>query len=92
MQQAQFFVTENEGRILSNLEREAHGRQTTKVVENVVIIDIAQALGMDSERNRLGLSQQIQLLKDDLWDSNDDNDLHILHSLDPIKQQSIIHL
>lgn len=82
MQQAQFAVTENEERICSTLEKEAHGRQTAKAVQNAIIMDIARALGMDSERNRLELSQQIQLLKDDLRDSNDDNDLHILHSLE----------
>lgn len=82
MQQAQFAVTENEERVCSTLEKEAHGRQTAKAVQNAIIMDIARALGMDSERNRPELSQQIQLLKEDLRDSNNENDLHVLHSLE----------
>lgn len=82
MQQAQFAVTENEERVCSTLEKEAQGRQTAKAVQNAIIMDIARALGMDSERNRPELSQQIQLLKDDLRDSINENDLHVLHSLE----------
>uniref|UniRef100_A0A0D6R4B5 RING-type E3 ubiquitin transferase n=1 Tax=Araucaria cunninghamii TaxID=56994 RepID=A0A0D6R4B5_ARACU len=84
MQQAQFLVTENEERVCCTLEKEAQGRQTAKAVQNAIIMDIARALGMDPERNRTELSQQVQLLKNDLRDSTEANDVHILDSLERI--------
>ncbi|KAH9311648.1 hypothetical protein KI387_026683, partial [Taxus chinensis] len=84
MQQALFSVTENEERVCCTLEKEAQGRQTAKAVQNAIMMDIARALGMDLERNRTELCEQIQLLKNDLGDSDAENDLHILESLERI--------
>ncbi|XP_077233076.1 U-box domain-containing protein 43-like [Tasmannia lanceolata] len=83
MQLSQFRVTENEERVYCTLQKEAQGRQTSKAVQSAIIMDLARALGTDSE-NYLELAEQIKLLKNDLAGSNSVSDRRILISLERI--------
>ncbi|CAN6469850.1 unnamed protein product [Victoria cruziana] len=65
MQLAQFKVTENEERVYSTLQKEVLGRQSTKAVQSAIIMDLARALGIESD-NHGELARQIELLKKDM--------------------------
>ncbi|OAY62511.2 U-box domain-containing protein 44 isoform X1 [Manihot esculenta] len=83
MKQAHFRVTENEERVHRILEKEAQGKQTTKAVQSAIVMDLARALGIDSENNAQ-LAEQVRLLKCDLALSNSVLERRILVSLERI--------
>ncbi|XP_042509189.1 U-box domain-containing protein 44-like [Macadamia integrifolia] len=81
MKQPQFRVTENEARVYCTLQREGQVRPTTKAVQSAIIMDLARALGTDSE-NHAELAEQIKILKKDLVRSNSISERRILMSLE----------
>lgn len=83
MKQAQFRVTENEERVYCTLQKEGQGRQTSKAVQSAIIMDLARALGIDSN-DHAELSEQVKLLKNDLTRSNSVPERRILMSLEKI--------
>ncbi|KAI8574025.1 hypothetical protein RHMOL_Rhmol01G0321900 [Rhododendron molle] len=83
MKQAQFKVTENEKRAQLMLQKEGQGRPTTKAVQSAIIMDLARALGIDSN-NHTELSEQVKLLKEDIARSNSVSERRILTSLEKI--------
>ncbi|XP_058110260.1 U-box domain-containing protein 44-like [Magnolia sinica] len=89
MQQAQFKVTENEERVYCTLQKEAQIRQSSKAVQSAIIMDLARALGMDSEKHA-ELAEQIRLLKLDLAGSNPVSDRRILISLERIFESWLV--
>ncbi|OUZ99113.1 U box domain [Macleaya cordata] len=83
MKQAQFSVTENEERVYCTLRKEVDGRQTSKAVQSAIMMDLARALGTDSE-NLSELQEQIKLLRIDVAGSNSIAERRILISLERI--------
>lgn len=83
MKQAQFQVTENEKRVQLMLQKEGLGRPTSKAVQSAIIMDLARALGIDSN-NHIELSEQVKLLKEDIARSNSVSERRILTSLEKI--------
>ncbi|KAK9279387.1 hypothetical protein L1049_013066 [Liquidambar formosana] len=83
MKQTQFQVTENEERVHCTLQKEGQGKQTTKAVQSAIIMDLARALGIDSD-NHAELSEQVKYLKNDLTHSNSLPERRILISLERI--------
>ncbi|XP_043701306.1 U-box domain-containing protein 44-like isoform X2 [Telopea speciosissima] len=81
MKQPQLRVTENEERVYCTLQKEGQGRPTTKAVQSAIIMDLARALGTDSE-NHAELAEQIKILKKDLARSNSVPERRILMSLE----------
>lgn len=76
-------VTENEKRVQLMLQKEGQGRPTTKAVQSAIVMDLARALGIDSN-NHTELSEQVKLLKEDFAHSNSVSDRRILTSLEKI--------
>lgn len=76
-------VTENEKRVQLMLQKEGQGRPTTKAVQSAIIMDLARALGIDSN-NHTELSEQVKLLKEDIARSNSVSERRILTSLEKI--------
>lgn len=83
MKQAHFTVTENEERVYCTLQKEGEGRPTKKAVQSAIIMDLARALGIDSN-DLLGLKKQVKLLKTDLESYNNVSARRILVSLERI--------
>ncbi|KAL5995568.1 hypothetical protein ACLOJK_025632 [Asimina triloba] len=83
MQHAQFKVTENEERLFCTFRMEEQIRGTSKAVESAIIMDIARALGLDSDKHA-ELAEQIRLLKDDLNRFGSVSDRRILNFLERI--------
>ncbi|KAK4606073.1 hypothetical protein RGQ29_000375 [Quercus rubra] len=83
MKQTQFTVTENEERVHCTLQKEGQGRRTSKAVQSAIIMDLARALGIESD-NYSELSEQVKLFKDDLTRSNSISERRILVSLERI--------
>ncbi|KAL8140914.1 hypothetical protein V2J09_006935 [Rumex salicifolius] len=83
MKRAQFTVTEIEDRVCSTLQREGLGKPTTKVVQSAITMDLARALGVDS-RSYAELSEQVNLLKNDLARSDLVSERRIMMSLQRI--------
>lgn len=83
MKQAHFTVTENEERVHCTLQKEGQGRPTKKAVQNAIIMDLARALGIDSN-DLHGLKEQVKLLKNDLECSSSVTARRILLSLERI--------
>ncbi|KAF3779042.1 U-box domain-containing protein 44 [Nymphaea thermarum] len=76
MQLAQFKVTENEERVYCTLQKEVLGRHSTKAVQSAIIMDLARALGIESD-NHGELARQIDLLKKDMTGSVTPSDRRI---------------
>lgn len=76
-------MTEIEERVHYTLAKEGQGRQTSKVVQSAIVMDLARALGIGFN-NHAELSDQIKLLKDDLVDSDLLLERQILTSLETI--------
>ncbi|KAL3518052.1 hypothetical protein ACH5RR_020641 [Cinchona calisaya] len=83
MKQAQFRVTENEERVYSTLQKEGQGRQSSKAVQSAMVLDLARALGIDSN-NYMALSNQVKLLRNDIGNSTSVSDRRILITLERI--------
>ncbi|KAF8397272.1 hypothetical protein HHK36_016184 [Tetracentron sinense] len=83
MKQAQFRVTENEQRVYCTLQKEGQGRPTSKAVQSAIIMDLARALGTDSD-NHAEIADQIKLLKNDLANSRSISERRIWMSLERI--------
>ncbi|KAH7542239.1 hypothetical protein FEM48_Zijuj02G0052300 [Ziziphus jujuba var. spinosa] len=85
MKQARFEVTKNEERVHFMLQKEGQERQakTSKAVQSAIIMDLARSLGIDPE-NQTELSEQINLLKNDLARSSSLSERRILSSLERI--------
>jgi hypothetical protein len=83
MKQVQFIVTDNEERVHCTLQKEGQGRRTSKAVQSAIIMDLARALGIDSN-NHTELSEQVKLFKNDLTRSNSLPERRILVSLERI--------
>ncbi|XP_068644172.1 U-box domain-containing protein 43-like [Aristolochia californica] len=83
MKQSEFKVTENEERLSFTLQKEAHGRETSKAVQSAIMMDLARAIGTVSE-NYNELAEQIKLLKADLSGSSSISERRILMSLEKI--------
>ncbi|GAY37845.1 hypothetical protein CUMW_032140 [Citrus unshiu] len=83
MKQAQFTVNENEERVYCTLQKEGQGRPTTKAVQSGIIMDLARALGIESD-NHNELTEQIKQLKSDLSQSSSVTERRILTSLQRI--------
>ncbi|KAJ4970906.1 hypothetical protein NE237_004005 [Protea cynaroides] len=81
MKQPQFRVTEHEERVCCTLQKEGQGRPTTKAVQSAIIMDLARALGIDSE-NHAELAEQIKILKSDLTRSKSVSERRSLMSLE----------
>ncbi|XP_027111261.1 U-box domain-containing protein 44 [Coffea arabica] len=80
MKQAHFRVTENEERVYCTLKKEGQGRQCSKAVQGAMVMDLARALGIDSN-NHLALADQVKLLRNDIGNSSSISDRRILTSL-----------
>ncbi len=76
-------VTDNEERVHCTLQKEGQGRRTSKAVQSAIIMDLARALGIDSN-NHTELSEQVKLFKNDLTRSNSLPERRILVSLERI--------
>lgn len=76
-------VTKNEERVQCTLQKEGQGRPSTKAVQSAIIMDLARALGIDSD-DHAELSEQVKLLKNDLARSSSVTERRILVSLERI--------
>lgn len=76
-------VNENEERVHCTLQKEGQGRPTTKAVQSGIIMDLARALGIESD-NHNELTKQIKQLKSDLSQSSSVTERRILTSLQRI--------
>lgn len=74
---------ENEERVQHTLQKEGQGRPTNKIVQSAIVMDLARALGIDFN-NPADLSEQVQLLKNDIDRSNLVSERRILASLERI--------
>ncbi|XP_059660878.1 U-box domain-containing protein 44-like isoform X3 [Cornus florida] len=83
MKQIQFRVTDNEERVYCTLQKEGQGRINSKAVQTAIIMDLARALGIDSN-NHSELLEQVKLLKNDLSHSSSVSERRILTSLERI--------
>ncbi|KAF3958188.1 hypothetical protein CMV_016880 [Castanea mollissima] len=81
MKQTQFTVTKNEERVHCTLQKEGQGRRTSKAVQSAIIMDLARALGIESD-NYSKLLKQVKLFKDNLTRSNSISERKILVSLE----------
>lgn len=76
-------MTGDEERVHCTLQKEGQGRQTSKVIQSAIVMDLARALGIDSN-NHAELSEQVKLLKNDLSFSSSISERRILTSLERI--------
>lgn len=85
MQRAQFRVKETEERICRTLERENGNIRNDVAVQTGILMDIARSVGVnDLSRNPSALRNEIDLLKNDLQDSMEAYDVHMLNIIDNI--------
>ncbi|XP_027336501.1 U-box domain-containing protein 44-like [Abrus precatorius] len=83
MKLVQFRVTENEERVWCTLEKEGEGRETSKVVQSGIVMDLARALGFDPG-DHAEFCNQVKFFKDDPFRSNSVSERRILLFLERI--------
>lgn len=78
-------VSENEERICLALEREAQSERTEEsnsAVQSAILVDIGYELGLDLDRNRGALFEQLQLLRRELVDCRDHARIQLLETIE----------
>ncbi|XAR58905.1 Ubiquitin--protein ligase [Bertholletia excelsa] len=83
MKQAQYKVTEIEERVHKTLQKEGQGLPSGKAVQSAIIMDLARALGIESN-NHTELAGHVKRLKEDLACSSSVVERRILLSLERI--------
>jgi hypothetical protein len=84
-----FKVSANEERICLSLEREAQCSRPEEAdhsVHNGILLDIGRELGLDLNRNRDALFEQLHLLRGELVDSPDEAQLRLLETIESMFQ------
>ncbi|KAG6550122.1 hypothetical protein Mapa_008078 [Marchantia paleacea] len=79
MQKAHYHVQETDERICRTLEQDQEAIRTDIAVQTGIVMDIARTLGMeDLPRNPAALKDQIELLRNDMQDTSQSYDLHMV--------------
>lgn len=90
MQQALFMVSASEERICLALEREAsqsaRHEDADSGVQNAILLDIGRELGLELDRNRGALFEQLQLLRRELADCRDRGQIKLLETIESMFQ------
>jgi hypothetical protein len=82
-------VSANEERICLALEREAQSSRhedADSAVQNAILLDIGRELGLDLDRNRGALFEQLHLLRMELVDCRDETQTRLLEIIETMFQ------
>lgn len=82
-------VSANEERICLALERQAQSSRhedADSAVQNAILLDIGRELGLDLERNRGALFEQLHLLRMELVDCRDETQTRLLETIETMFQ------
>lgn len=82
-------VSANEERICLALEREAQSsrqQDADSAVQNAILLDIGRELGLDLDRNRGALFEQLHLLRKELVDCRDEAQIRLLETIESMFQ------
>jgi len=82
-------VSANEERICLALEREAQSSRPEdgdSAVQNAILLDIGRELGLDLNRNRDALFEQLHLLRGELVDCQDEAQIRLLETIESMFQ------
>lgn len=82
-------VSANEERICLALERETQSSRSEEAdfaVHSAILLDIGRELGLDINRNRDALFEQLHLLRGELVDCPDESQLRLLETIETMFQ------
>lgn len=82
-------VSANEERICLALEREAQSSRpedADPAVQNAILLDIGRELGLDLNRNKDALFEQLHLLRGELVDCRDEGQIRLLETIESMFQ------